>query len=78
MERTKEFIPWHFQRAIIAFEIAVVHLMVKCTEFETIFIFDHKPCKPCMRGRGRQSVILHMKQNVHGVGCNDPVDQDRA
>ena len=77
MKRTKQFVPRHFQRSIVTFKVAVMHLMVKRSQLKTILIFNNKLFKSRMRCCRAQRIILQMKQDMDGMGCNHPLDQYR-
>ena len=54
-----------------------MHLMVKCSQLKTILIFNNKLFKSRMRSCRAQRIILQMKQDMDGMGCNHSVDQHR-
>ena len=74
----ENLVPRHFQVTVIALEIAVVHLMVKCAERKAIFVLHQQSFESGMRGRGGQRLMLHMKQDMDWMRRNDPVNQNRA
>ena len=75
MKRTKQFVPRHFQRSIVTFKVALMHLMVKSSQLKTILILNNKLFKTRMRCCRAQCIILQMKQDMDGMGCDHPVDQ---
>ena len=56
----------------------MVHLVMECTQLETVFVFDQQPFKSRMGRCSGQGVVLHVKQDVHRVRRHDPVDHDTA
>ena len=77
MEGSEPLVPWHFQITVIAFEIAVMHLVVERSKRQTVPVLDQDTFKAGMRCSGSQGLMLHVKQDVNRMRRDDPVNQDR-
>ena len=73
----EKLVPRHFQIAVITLEIAVMHLVVKAAQCQTVFILDQQALKTSVGSGSGQRLVLHMEQDVDRVGSDHPVDQNR-
>lgn len=78
MKRSEQLVPRDLERAVVTLKITVVHLMMKGPKLEPVLIFDNQPFKARMRRRSGKGVVLKVIENVHGMGGNNPMYQDRS
>ena len=78
MERAKPLVPRHFQITVVAFEVTVMHLVMKGTQCQPVLVLDQQPFKTRVGCCGGQCLMLHVKQDVDGMRGDNPVDQHRA
>lgn len=78
MPAAEQFVPRHVQIAIVAFEIAVVDLVVEVAQVQALFVAEKHTFEPCVRGDRQEAVKHQVEYDVDGMAGDGEVSEHRA
>ena len=78
MVAAKPAVPWHLNRAIVAFKIPMVKLVKEVAHLGAIFLADVKLLKPRVAEDRMHGLHIAMKGEVNWMAWYDEVDCETA